>query len=395
MPDPVAFEFETAKQLLRMLKKSKDGSFNSEIDDDIPLDHAPAFIWAYVPATVTCTYDSTVKAWIIGGATTCYPINSGVDAAGLMQWGKNDVNGIVTGGITCTTFTPKIASDQPAPSIGKGFYLGTIFGYNSSEQPRVLIGLPPVNPSGPGSTFDVVTGVVCHTDGSGIGVTTASLTTSDYDGAVFKNFLGLVDVVPKSFVGNASRIVMVNETASALEFGPNFSGAPTAADFLGLTDTPNTSSGALYKSVTCTASAVVFTTPNVTTTNSIVGGGNPNNSSVFTTLQLLNDTATPGTDKYYATTNAGVKGWRSLTLKGATDFPANYTSAGGKFLKVNAGATAVVFTGPLAAVTDVAAHTISSANLATVASTTQTAIDDLKTQVNLILARIRSQGLIS
>ena len=395
MPDPVAFEFETAKQLLRMLKKSKDGSFNSEIDDDIPLDHAPAFIWAYVPATVTCTYDSTVKAWIIGGATTCYPINSGVDAAGLMQWGKNDVNGIVTGGITCTTFTPKIASDQPAPSIGKGFYLGTIFGYNSSEQPRVLIGLPPVNPSGPGSTFDVVTGVVCHTDGSGIGVTTASLTTSDYDGAVFKNFLGLVDVVPKSFVGNASRIVMVNETASALEFGPNFSGAPTAADFLGLTDTPNTYSGALYKSVTCTASAVVFTTPNVTTTNSIVGGGNPNNSSVFTTLQLLNDTATPGTDKYYATTNAGVKGWRSLTLKGATDFPANYTSAGGKFLKVNAGATAVVFTGPLAAVTDVAAHTISSANLATVASTTQTAIDDLKTQVNLILARIRSQGLIS
>jgi hypothetical protein len=401
MPDPVAFEFETAKQLLRLLKKSKDGVFNSEVDDSIPLDHAPAFIWAYVPTTTTCTYDATVKAWIIGGATTCYPINSGVDAAGLMQWGKNNTDGIVTGGITCTTFTPKIASDQPAPSIGKGFYLGTIFGYNGSEQPRVLIGLPPVNPSGPGSTFDVVTGVVCHNDGSGIGVTTASLTTSDYDGAVFKNFLGLVDVVPKSFVGNASRIVMVNTAANALEFGPNFSGAPTAADFLGLTDTPNTYSGASYKSVICNlgnsgnANALDFATPNVTTTNSLVGGGNPNNASVFTTLQLLNDTPTPGTDKYYATTSAGVKGWRSLTLKGATDFPENYTSAGGKFLKVNSGATAVEFVGKLAAVNDVAAHTISNTSLSTVASSTQTAIDDLKTQVNLILARMRSQGLIS
>jgi hypothetical protein len=379
MADPVAFEFETAKQLLRLLKKSKDGVFNSEVDDSIPLDHAPAFIWAYVPATVTCTYDATVKAWIIGGATTCYPINSGVDSAGLMQWGKNDTSGVVTGGITCTTFTPKLTSTQTAPVIGKGFYLGTIFGYNDSEQPRVLIGLPPVNPSGPGSTFEVVTGVVCHTDGSGIGVTTASLTTSDYDGAVFKNFLGLVDVVPKSFVGNASRIVMVNEAANALEFGPNFSGSPTAADFLGLTDTPNTYSGALYKSVTCTASAVVFTTPNVTTTNSITGGGNPNDTSVFTAMKLVNDTATPGSYYAYSTNSSGVKGWN---LQAAT--PAGLTVGGN-----------VVVSSRKAAVTDVAAHTISSANLATTASTTQTAIDDLTTQVNLLLARIRSHGLIS
>jgi hypothetical protein len=82
-------------------------------------------------------------------------------------------------------------------------------------------------------------------------------------------------------------------------------------------------------------------------------------------------------------------------LKGATDFPSSYSSQGGKFLKVNAGATAVEFVGKLEAVTDVAAHTISSADLATVASSTQTAIDDLKTQVNLLLARIRSHGLIS
>lgn len=332
MPDPVAFEFETAKQLMRLLKKSKDGTFNSEIDDEIPLDHAPAFIWAYVPATVTCTYDATVKAWVIPGAVLCYPINSGVDADGLMQWGKNNANGIVTGGITCTTFTPKLTSGQAAPSIGKGFYLGTIFGYNESEQPRVLIGLPPVSSSGGGSTFEVVTGVVCS--GGNIGVTTASLTTSDYDGAVFKNFLGLVDVVPKSFDGNASRIVMVNSTADALEFGPNFSGSPTAADFLGLTDTPNNYSDALYKSVTCTASALVFTTPNVTTTKSLSGGGNSNNASVFTSLELLNDLETPGGNKFYGTTSPGVKGWRTIQLTTLSDFP-SLTSNAGKVLQVN------------------------------------------------------------
>lgn len=167
-------------------------------------------------------------------------------------------------------------------------------------------------PYASGVSFEVVTGVVCHTDGSGIGVTTASLTTSDFDGAVFKNFLGLVDVVPKSFAGNASRIVIVNEAANGLEFGPSFSGAPTAADFLGLTDTPNSYGGALYKSVTCTSSALVFTTPNVTTTKSLTGGGNPNNSTVFTALELVNDVNFPPAKHYYGTDSSGVRGWQSI-----------------------------------------------------------------------------------
>ena len=217
MPDPVAFEFETAKQLLRLLKKSKDGVFNSEVDDDIPLDHAPAFIWAYVPTTVTCTYDSTVKAWIIGGATTCYPINSGVDAAGLMQWGKNNTDGIVTGGITCTTFTPKIASDQPAPSIGKGFYLGTIFGYNGSEQPRVLIGLPPEPATGGSATIEVVSDIICTP--TGIQVQTVQLSGKDYDTAIIRQFLGLSDVIPVSYSGQQNRYLKVNSSATGIEFG--------------------------------------------------------------------------------------------------------------------------------------------------------------------------------
>jgi hypothetical protein len=156
---------------------------------------------------------------------------------------------------------------------------------------------------------------------------------------------------------------MVNAAATALEFGPMFTGAPTAVDLLGLADTPNTYSGANFASVTCTTSGVVFTTPSVTTTNSITGGGNPNDTSVFTAMKLVNDAATPGNNKYYATTSAGVKGWRSPALVGATDFPANYTSAGGKFLKVNSGATAVEFAtvdiqGMLDAITDLTARVV-------------------------------------
>ena len=396
MPDPVAFEYETAKQLLRLLKKSKDGTFNSEIDDTIPLDHAPAFIWAYVPATVTCTYDATVKAWIIGGATTCYPINSGVDAAGLMQWGKNDVNGIVTGGITCTTFTPKIASDQTAPVIGKGFYLGTIFGYNSSEQPRVLIGLPPapaVTSGGGPATIEVVTDVIVTP--TGLELSTVTLSGADYDNAVIRQFLSLSDVVPSSYLGNQNRCVKVNATADGLEFGAITD--VTASTFIALTDTPSVyGTTNTYKALTVssTNNSMVFSANNVSTQYSITGGGNPN-APTWAALSLVNDTTSPGNNQFYATTSAGVKGWRTLALKGATDFPSAYTSAGGKFLKVNSGATAVEFVGPLAAVTDVAAHTISSVDLATAVSTAQTAIDDLKTQVNLLLSRIRSQGLIS
>jgi hypothetical protein len=261
-------------------------------------------------------------------------------------------------------------------------YMGQFSGYTSAGLPVFVVKTGAI--TGSGSTFEVVTGVVCET-GGGINVTTASLTTSDYDGAVFKSFLGLVDVVPKSFQGNASRIVMVNESANALEFGPNFSGSPTAADFLGLTDTPNTYSGASYKSVICNlgtsgnASALTFATPNVTTTNSITGGGNPNDASVFTTMKLVNDTATPGNYYAYSTNSSGVKGWN---LQAAT--PAGLTVGGN-----------VVVSSRKAAVTDVAAHTISSANLATTASTTQTAINDLTNQVNAILSRLRSHGLIA
>ncbi|CAB4136426.1 hypothetical protein UFOVP1565_29 [uncultured Caudovirales phage] len=362
MADPVAFEFETAKQLLRLLKKSKDGVFNSEVDDSIPLDHAPAFIWAYVPATVTCTYDATVKAWIIGGATTCYPINSGVDANGLMQWGKNNANGIVTGGITCTTFTPKLTSDQAAPSIGKGFYLGTIFGYNGSEQPRVLIGLPPVSSSSGGggnAVIEVVSSVTCTP--TGLEVSTVTLSGADYDNAVIRQFLALSDVTPSSYLANQGRVVKVNDAATALEFGPIVDAEYTT--FIALSDTPAVYGSNAYKTLTVgsTSASIIFSANNVTTTKSLAGGGNPNDPS-YVALSLLNDSTSPGNNRVYGTTSAGVKGWRTLQLTTLTDFPAT-TGNAGKFVTVNSGGTGVQYTAVdiqamLDAITDLTARIV-------------------------------------
>ena len=358
MADPVAFEFETAKQLLRLLKKSKDGTFNSEVDDEIPLDHAPAFIWAYVPATVTCTYDATVKAWIIGGAVTCYPINTGVDAAGLMQWGKNNSDGIVTGGITCTTFTPKLGSES-APSIGKGFYLGTIFGYNSSEQPRVLIGLPPAPASSGSATIEVVTDVICTP--TGIEVSTVTLSGADYDNAVIRQFLSLSDVTPSSYLGNQGRVVKVNDAATALEFGALTD--VTASTFIALTDTPSVWGSNAYKVLTVGSgsASVTFSANNITTTKSLSGGGNPNDPA-YVALSLLNDETSPGNNRVYGTTSAGVKGWRTLQLTTLTDFPST-TGHGGKFVKVNSGGTGLTYTAVdiqamLDAITDLTARVV-------------------------------------
>ena len=273
-------------------------------------------------------------------------------------------------------------------------YMGQFSGYTSAGLPVFVVKAPPVVPGAGSASIEVVTNVICTP--TGLELSTVTLSGADYDNAVIKQFLALSDVTPSSYLGNQGRVVKVNDAATALEFGAIGEG-PSYTTFIALSDSPATyGSSSTYYSLTVnsTNSAIVFSANYVSTQSSITGGGNPN-APTWAALQLVNDTTSPGNNKYYATTSAGVKGWRSPALVGATDFPANYTSAGGKFLKVNSGATAVEFVGPLAAVTDVTAHTISSVDLATAASTAQTAINELTAQLNLLLARIRSHGLIS
>ena len=334
--DPFAFNYETAKDLVRLAKRTKNGEFAAELDTSLPVQKAN-FVWAYVPAKVTCTYDATVKAWIIPGAVTYYPFNIGTDSSGLVQFGVTNDSGVVTGGITCTVYTPKIASNQTAPEVGIGFYLGLVF--TNDATPKVLIGLPPKSgssASGGDAVIELVTDVTCTP--TGIQVSKVTLAGADYDTAVIKHFLALSDVTPKSFLGNQGRAVVVNENATALEFGPIVTNDATT--FISLTDTPNTyGTTNTYKALTVSSNnlSISFSDNNVTTGFSVTGGGNPNDPA-YKAITLVNDQASPGANKYYGTDQNEAKGYHSFSLNLIGDFPA-YATANLKILSVNGSGT--------------------------------------------------------
>ena len=198
-------------------------------------------------------------------------------------------------------------------------YMGQFSGYTSAGLPVFVVKVH----SGGSATIEVVTDVICTP--TGIEVSTVTLSGADYDNAVIKQFLSLTDVTPASYLGNQGRVVKVNDAATALEFGAIGEG-PSYTTFIALSDSPATyGSSSTYYSLTVNSanSAIVFSANNVTTTNSLTGGGNPN-SPAWTALKLVNDTASPGNNKYYGTNSSGVKGWQSIQamLDAITDLTA-------------------------------------------------------------------------
>ena len=186
-------------------------------------------------------------------------------------------------------------------------YMGQFSGYTSAGLPVFVVKVH----SGGSATIEVVTDVICTP--TGIEVSTVTLSGADYDNAVIRQFLSLSDVTPASYLGNQGRVVKVNDAATALEFGAIGEG-PSYTTFIALSDSPATyGSSSTYYSLTVNSanSALVFSANNVTTTNSLTGGGNPN-APAWTALKLVNDTASPGNNKYYGTSSSGVKGWQSI-----------------------------------------------------------------------------------
>lgn len=286
-------------------------------------------------------------AEITGTVSATTPVNHKWKKKVPKKDGKTfeDANPPVIGdGTANPAYLPALATGTTSTATASGLVFMRLRSTNDSGQCvyEIIGSAGATATSGGNATIEVVTDVICTP--TGIEVSTVTLSGKDYDNAVIRQFLALSDVTPTSYLGNQGRVVKVNDLGTALEFGAIGQG-PSYTTFIALSDSPPTyGTNSTYFSLTVGGnnSSVVFSANNVTTTNSLSGGGNPNAPS-WAALKLLNDLATPGNDKFYATTSAGVKGWRSLTLKGATDFPANYTSSGGKFLKVNAGATAVEF----------------------------------------------------
>jgi len=183
-------------------------------------------------------------------------------------------------------------------------YMGQFSGYTSAGLPVFIVNL---GTSG-GVSISVVTDVVCTPEG--LEVTSATL--SGADSFVCNDFLSLTDVAAGTYLGNANRVVKVNSAATGLTFGAITDS--TAATFIGLVDAPAVyGSTNTYKPACVAASnaGLEFRSNLVTTTNSITGGGNPCNPS-YVPLNLVNDTATPGANKYYGTNSSGVRGWQSI-----------------------------------------------------------------------------------
>ena len=222
------------------------------------------------------------------------------------------------------TQTVRVRAANTADTLPTGYVFARFQGVTSrSGVVGPLYIAVTVRPSGGSATIEVVTDVICTP--TGIEVSTVTLSGADYDNAVIRQFLSLSDVTPASYTGNQGRVVKVNDAATALEFGAIGEG-PSYTTFIALSDSPATYGGSsTYYSLTVNSanSAIVFSANNVTTTNSLTGGGNPN-SPAWTALKLVNDTASPGNNKYYGTNSSGVKGWQSMQamLDAITDLTA-------------------------------------------------------------------------
>lgn len=222
------------------------------------------------------------------------------------------------------------------------YYVGLFSGYTTTDDPLFLVN---VSGSGGGgnAVIDVVTDVTCDPV-NGLVVSTVTLSGADYDNAVIRNFLALSDVDAKSYVGNAGRVVQVNATADGLEFGDIVTGVSDS--FISLTDTPPAyGSTNTYKvlTVSSTNAGISFSDNNITTKNSIKGGGNPNNPTTYAALELVGDVSTPVANYFYGADSSSVRGWYKVKFTSLDNVPNSFSGQAGKFLKVNTGATALEF----------------------------------------------------
>lgn len=340
MPPPVGFDFETAKEILRLVKKNKNGSLNRPIDSETPIANNPAMVWAYVTDTALATLDDDLNAWKLAGDNKYYPFNisRSTEEDGICFGFTNDDGTVSIVGKNADIYVSKFSS-EPYLRGQYGFHIGFIFGYNDNDEPQILIGRPLEFTAG--ASIEVVTDVLITPNG--LEISKANFEAYDYDYALFTKFLSLVDVDPVTYAANQGRVVKVNDAATGLEFGPIVDAEYTT--FIALSDTPSAyagSKGDAYKTciVNSDGDEITFAVADVSTTQSIQGGGNPHNN--FVEIKLVGDIENPATDRFYGVNANGDRTWRTIELKTLSDFP-SMVGAGEYFLKVNAGETAIEF----------------------------------------------------
>ena len=340
MPPPVGFDFETAKEILRLVKKNKNGSLNRPIDSETPSLNNPQMVFIVAEYLNITEWNADYEAWELPEVIKYLPFNASSLESGSLKFGNTADSGEVDpAGITCMALVPGSIDEIPI-RIYAGYHLGFIVGYDDNEDAIVLIARPQ-KISGD-ATIEVVTDVICTQNG--LVLQTAEFYGADYDNAIQRQFLSLTDVTPVTFVANKGRAVIVNDAETALEFGAILDAEYTT--FIALSDTPATYAGSkadAYKTciVASDGVSIAFAAADVTTTHSIEGGGNPHHN--FVEIKLVGDTASPATDTFYGVDGNGDRAFRTIEITSLSDLPATLVGSGEYFLKVNAGETAIEF----------------------------------------------------
>ena len=340
MPPPVGFDFETAKEILRLVKKNKNGSLNRPINSETPSLNNPQMVFIVAEYLNITEWNADYEAWELPEVIKYLPFNASSLESGSLKFGNTADSGEVDpAGITCMALVPGSIDEIPI-RIYAGYHLGFIVGYDDNEDAIVLIARPQ-KISGD-ATIEVVTDVICTQNG--LVLQTAEFYGADYDNAIQRQFLSLTDVTPVTFVANKGRAVIVNDAETALEFGAILDAEYTT--FIALSDTPATYAGSkadAYKTciVASDGVSIAFAAADVTTTHSIEGGGNPHHN--FVEIKLVGDTASPATDTFYGVDGNGDRAFRTIEITSLSDLPATLVGSGEYFLKVNAGETAIEF----------------------------------------------------
>lgn len=202
-----------------------------------------------------------------------------------------------------------------------GFFVGDSYDPNagnidtSDKRPVIKV----INSAMAGPTgIQVVSDISCV--GGNVAITYATIYPSENAYVVqgtIKNFVQLDDV-PQTYSGAANYYLSVNSNATGLVFVPSppSSVVTPSISFLNLNDTPNSypSNPAAGTYIVCVEDNILqfkllkfVSTPPA---SSIIPSGNGvSNSIVFS---LVNDSVSPGPNKYYGTDGEGRKGWYDL-----------------------------------------------------------------------------------
>ena len=118
MPPPVGFDFETAKEILRLVKKNKNGSLNRPIEAEVQNLNNPQLVIAFIASPEITVYNDTYKIFRIPNAKMV-PFNTGIEITnGRLAFGRTNDDGEIYTVIDLDRESKEMSMDSIYDKIG-------------------------------------------------------------------------------------------------------------------------------------------------------------------------------------------------------------------------------------------------------------------------------------